>query len=59
MLVTIFCEIDDFCESLVKENQLSELSTKGRKAILQWSEIVTILVFYHYSGFKKIQILLK
>jgi hypothetical protein len=51
MLVTIFCEIDDFCKSLVKENQLY-VQTKGRKPVLQWSEILTIIVFYHHSGFK-------
>jgi len=55
MLETIFCEMDDFCKFLSKElktNFLDGNQKQGRKRKLTWSEILTINVFYHYSGYK-------
>ena len=55
MLVEIFCAMDDFCKLLEKETGLKILATtkkRGRKSQLNWSEILTIIVFYQYSGYK-------
>ena len=55
MLTYIFCEMDDFCKFLEKGTGLKFLgSTKkrGRKRKLTWSEILTIIVYYQYSGYK-------
>lgn len=56
MLTEIFCQIDDFCKLFFKKEQ--KISSKsnnkkaGRKPKMHTSEILTILVYYHYSGFK-------
>jgi Transposase DDE domain len=55
MLVEIFCEIDDFCKQIEKNNEIKLLGNRqdrGRKRSLVASEIMTIVVYYHYSGFK-------
>ena len=55
MLVDIFCEIDDFCKFFEKEAQIKLLGDKkktGRKRQLSTSEILTIIVYFHKSGFK-------
>lgn len=55
MLETIFCEIDDFCKLLEKELSITLIESEnksGRKPNLTWSEILTIIVFYQYSGYK-------
>lgn len=55
MLETIFCEMDDFCKFLSKELEINFLESnkkQGRKRKLNWNEILTINVFYHYSGYK-------
>lgn len=56
MLVAIFCEIDDFCKEFEK-NFEKRLLTSGKnlrtKAFkLSLSEIMTITVLYHQSGYK-------
>ena len=55
MLVNIFCEMDDFCKLLAKETGVNFLGVdhkRGRKSKLTWSEILTIIVYYQYSGYK-------
>ena len=55
MLVNIFCEMDDFCKFLSKETGINFLGCskkRGRKSKLTWSEILTIIVYYQYSGYK-------
>ena len=55
MLEIIFCEMDDFCKFLSKELEVNFLESSkmaGRKPKLTWSEILTITVYYQYSGFK-------
>jgi len=55
MLETIFCEMDDFCKFLSKNLEINLLENKnkaGRKPKLNWSEILTIIVYYHHSSFK-------
>ena len=59
-IIEVFCFIDDFCkevESFYQTNPLPEglekrKSAAGRKPSLSESEVLTILVLYHLSGFK-------
>lgn len=56
-LVTIFCEIDDFCNELDKHSQHYLLSgptkgTRGPACGLSISEIMTILVMFQMSRFR-------
>lgn len=57
MLVTIFYHIDEFCklfEATLQSNAIVDQSQKIKKSptSLSLSEIITICVFYHYSGYK-------
>jgi hypothetical protein len=59
MLVEIFCEIDDFCKFYAKEAGIKLIgNTKqaGRKSQLSASEILTITVYFHTTGFKNFKI---
>lgn len=53
--VAIFCEIDDFCKYLklqTNTNLLSDgLQKRKRDHIMTVSEVMTISVLYHYSGY--------
>lgn len=55
-LVKIFCEVDDFCKDFFKQFQ-SNLLTNGhnirkRAFKMRSSEIMTIVLWYPYSGYK-------
>lgn len=55
MLVEIFCEIDDFCKFFKQEAKIKLIGNEkkaGRKRQLSTSEILTITVYFHESGFK-------
>src|ERR1700741_382030 len=57
MLVEIFYHIDEFCQSFEKTVRSNGIicegtSRKERKGSLSLSEIITICIFYHYSGYK-------
>ena len=70
-LITIFCQIDDFCKEFEKQFQKKLLSVgtgkRERSMILTASEVMTISIWYHFSGFanfkdfytKHVQIYLK
>lgn len=58
-VVEVFCFIDDFCQEVKQylathplPQGLQSRATIGRKASLSESEVLTILVLYHLSGFK-------
>ena len=55
-ITTIFCSIDDFClvfEPALKKKQLSAgKKTRNRKFKMSTSEILTITVLFHLSGFR-------
>lgn len=58
-VVEVFCFIDDFCKEVEDyfthhplPKGLSEKHPAGRKPSLSESEVLTILVLYHLSGFK-------
>lgn len=56
MLVEIFYHIDEFCKIFEKELDKKSLTENGnlrdRKGQLSLSEIMTICIYYHYSGYK-------
>ncbi len=53
-LVEIFCHVHDFCQVFNhwERQHLLENRAPARKPALADSEILTILIFYHLSGFK-------
>ncbi len=55
-LTTLFCELDDFVNALDYTNEQILLTTgknsRGGKPRMSLSEIMTIIVFYHSSGYK-------
>ncbi len=55
MLTNIFYQIDDFCKLFEKEIKIKLLPSskiRNRSSNLTISEILTIIVYYHYSGYK-------
>lgn len=55
-LLEIFCDVHDFTmvfEQWLKEHALTETpSTRGRKASLSMSEVMTILIYFHQSHYR-------
>jgi hypothetical protein len=56
LLLNIFCEIDDFCKSF-EEKWKEQLISDGKikrlgKSTLSMSEVMTIVVWFHISGYR-------
>jgi len=54
-LTTIFYEVDEFCKYFEKEFDKKLLlgnKKRARKGKMLPSEIMTIAIFYHHSGYK-------
>jgi hypothetical protein len=55
-IVTIFCDIDDFCQSLLAREHPQLLAHSGpkrcRASSLSLSEVMTILVWFHASHYR-------
>lgn len=54
-LIYIFCAIDDFCKTFEQEKSsygISKTKKRNRKNLMSLSEIMTILIFFHFSGYK-------
>lgn len=57
-IVSLYCEIDDFFkvfEKVWKKHLLSNGRVRNRQARLSISEVMTILVMYHQSGYKTLK----
>ena len=58
-ILSLFCEIDDFCkvfEKIWRTRQLSDGKRhRNRQPRLSLSEVMTILVLYHQSGYKTLK----
>lgn len=57
LLTTIFCEVDDFCKSFEKIEERKMIQIKDRQQVvrcssMELSDIMTILVYFHHSGYK-------
>src|SRR5919107_1566787 len=59
-IVEVFCEVDDFCQAFVPQWEASLLGTggpapRGPQPDLSTSEIITLLLVLHSSGFKHLK----
>src|SRR5215204_3698812 len=59
-IVEVFCEVDDFCQAFVPQWEASLLGTggpapRGPQPGLSSSEIITLLLVLHSSGFKHLK----
>jgi hypothetical protein len=57
-ILPLFCEIDDFCkvfERLSQPKAISNGKQRNRATRLSQSEVMTILVLYHASGYKNLK----
>ena len=58
-ILPLFCEIDDFCKAFEKIYQRRALpgdkTKRNRVTRLSQSEVMTILVLYHESGYKNLK----
>jgi len=57
-ILSLFCEIDDFCkvfERLSAARALTDGKKRNRTTRLSLSEVMTILVLYHASGYKNLK----
>lgn len=57
-ILPLFCEIDDFCKVFEKISETRALThgrKRKRKTRLSQSEVMTILVLYHASGYKNLK----
>jgi len=58
-ILPLFCEIDDFCkifEKVWRTRQLADgKQRRNRQTRLSQSEVMTILVLYHQSGYKNLK----
>ena len=51
-LLEVFCYIDDFCKKFEPEFYQHMIGEKTFKCTLAMSEVLTILILFHFSGFK-------
>ncbi|MGJ0428216.1 IS982 family transposase [Methylobacter sp.] len=55
-LTQLFCDVDDFCQTFILKWQKSQLTRGDRKRHrshrMSYSEMITLLVSYHQSGFR-------
>ena len=59
-IVEVFCEVDDFCQAFLPQWEVSLLGTggpapRGPQPGLSPSEIITLLLVLHSSGFKHLK----
>lgn len=57
-ILPLFCEIDDFCkvfERVYQRRALGSGKKRNRKTRLAQSEVMTILILYHASGYKNLK----
>lgn len=58
-ILTVFCQIDDFCQTFEpKYNQLQLAEGKKKRnkpSQMAMSEVMTILVLFHQSGFRQLK----
>lgn len=56
MLTRLFCDVDDFCQTFIPSWKLSLIETGRKKRVrkrgVSESEIITIVVAYHHSGYR-------
>jgi hypothetical protein len=54
-LTQLFCDVDDFCETFIPQWEASQIESgekkMRRKRCISSSEIITLIVYYHRTGF--------
>lgn len=53
-IVTLFCDVDDFCKGYGAnvQERLADKTRRNRKWRLSKSEIMTILIYFHASNYR-------
>jgi hypothetical protein len=55
-LTQLYCDVDDFCREFIPEWEKNQLAGKERKRLrkrcLSPSELITIIIYYHQTGYK-------
>lgn len=53
-IVTLFCDVDDFCKGYESSSQkkLEDKKRRNRKGRLSRSEVITILIYFHASNYR-------
>jgi hypothetical protein len=55
-LTQLFCDVDDFCQTFISEQQKNQLTNgekkRNRRQRMSYSEMITLLVYYHLSGYR-------
>jgi hypothetical protein len=55
-IVTLFCDVDDFCKGYEtvnrKQRRLADKNKRNRNGRLAKSEIITILIYFHASNYR-------
>jgi len=54
MMTKVFCDVDDFCENFYQclTQQWLVIPKKVQKSSLSISEVMTIIIMFHHSGFR-------
>ena len=54
-LTQLFCDVDDFCETFIPQWEAKQIESgekkRRKKRCLSPSEIITLIVYYHQSGY--------
>jgi transposase len=55
-LTHLFCNVDDFCQTFIPKWQKNQITSGEKKRIrphrMSFSEMITLLVYYHQSGYR-------
>lgn len=55
-LTQLFCDVDDFCKTFMQEWQKHQITSgekkRNRSHRMSFSEMITLLVYYHQSGYR-------
>lgn len=51
-IVTLFCDIDDFCQRFELWMKAHLLRVRQRQSSLHLSEVMTIMVLFHQQGYR-------
>lgn len=55
-LTQLFCDVDDFCKTFMLEWQKHQITSgekkRNRPHRMSFSEMITLLVYYHQSGYR-------
>nr|WP_221901373.1 hypothetical protein [Bathymodiolus platifrons methanotrophic gill symbiont] len=54
-LTQLFCDVDDFCKVFIPEWEKTQIESgekkRRRKRCISTSEIISLIIYYHQSGY--------